>query len=103
MSHGTITVGDVVAYELDGSCRLGELLMTVGLSSGANAEMISIVSVWEHDSEPAEFLSCRAVHGKAAKIKTNMLIESVAYHMSADSTSCTVCLPYILRKRMLAV
>ena len=103
LAHGTITVGDVVAFRSTGGCRFGELLMTVGIRRDAGDEMISVVSVWEHDSEPAEFLNCRAEHATRIQIKTNMLIESVACRMPADRKTCTVCLPCILRKLMLAL
>ena len=77
--------------------------MTVGIRRDAGDEMVSVVSVWEHDSEPAEFLTCRAEHATRIQMKTNMLIESVVCRMAADRKSCTVCIPYILRKQMLAL
>ena len=68
LAHETITVGDVVSLESADGCRFGELLMTVGIRRDAGDEMVSFVSVWEHDSEPAEFLTCLTENAIAIQI-----------------------------------
>ena len=96
-AHGDIcTAGDVVAYASGNGCRFGELLMTVGIS-GAR---IAVVSDWGHSSPPAEFLFCNTARATTVHVKADMLIEAVAYQMSADRKSCCVCLPHNLRHRM---
>ena len=96
--NGYIKQGDIVAFEFEGDLRFGKLLVNVGIVCEASAELVSIVSLWEHPSGDAEFASC-SVFDESVKVPTTCLVEALLYHMTADCKSCVVAVPYALRAR----
>jgi hypothetical protein len=88
-----LTRGDIVTFKFQGRTRIGQLLVSVGLDYGDNTEMVSFVSVWDHQIKSPGFATC-AVKDNSVQIPTTDLVTSLLYRMAADRTSCVAVLPF---------
>ena len=95
MQIGHIITGDIVSYRVDGRLYIGELALNVGfVYPSGNGEMRSVASSWEVRKDNSDGGIDMIVKDNVIKFFSKDLLQSFAYRMSDDRTSCFVLVPY---------
>ena len=102
---GRLCQGDVVSCFIDGRIELGELLVTVGISTDTTLTLHSIVALWQpagaiRPTDDVPWVNFIVSDDRVVSVETTKSIDTVfTYRMASNRTSCMVYFPYEVRPK----